>query len=87
MPDYRRLYRPGGTYFFTLVTERRAPLFASPPARTLLGEVMRECSQRYPFKIPAIVLLPDHLHGLWTLPAGDDDFSIRWAFIKANFTR
>ncbi len=35
----------------------------------------------------ACVLLPDHLHCLWTLPSGDDDFPIRWANIKRLFTK
>jgi len=43
--------------------------------------------QRYPFTIEAAVVLPDHLHCLWTLPAGDDDFSTRWRQIKAGFSR
>jgi putative transposase len=40
-----------------------------------------------PFRTDAIVVLPDHLHCLWTLPAGDDDFPVRWAQIKAGFSR
>ena len=87
MPDYRRAYVPGGTYFFTVVTEGRAPLFANGNARSLLGNVMRQCVSRYPFEIDAIVLLPDHLHTLWSLPRGDDEFSMRWAWIKREFTR
>ena len=87
MSDYRRYFVPGGTYFFTLVTERRAPLFASAAARRLLGSVMRRCLLRYPVRLIAIVLLPDHLHTLWTLPEGDDGYSLRWRWIKREFTR
>ena len=42
MSDYRRYFLAGGTYFFTVVTQRRAHLFASAAARRLLGEVMRQ---------------------------------------------
>ena len=75
MSDYRRYFVPGGTYFFTVVTERRAPLFEQEPACRLLGSVLRECFRRFPFEVVAIVLLPDHLHTLWTLPTGDDAYA------------
>jgi putative transposase len=52
-----------------------------------LREVVKEVRQRHPFEIDAWVLLPDHLHCLWTLPAGDEDFSKRWGLIKAGFSR
>jgi putative transposase len=87
MSDYRRNFVPGGTYFFTVVTERRFPLFRNAAARTLLGRVMRECFRRYPVEVAAIVLLPDHLHTIWTLPPGDAAYSLRWRWIKREFTR
>jgi putative transposase len=87
MSDYRRYFVPGGTYFFTVVTERRAKLFSAEPARRLLGTVMRECFTRFPLTVVAVVLLPDHLHTIWTLPPGDDRYSLRWAWIKRDFTR
>jgi putative transposase len=87
MSDYRRYFVPGGTYFFTAVTARRAPLFAKRAARRLLGRVMRECFKKHPLKVIAIVVLPDHLHTLWALPPGDDRYSLRWSWIKGNFTR
>ncbi len=86
MPDYRRLYKPGGTYFFTVVTAGRWPFFNNPEARSLLGHVMRRVAEELPFETPAIVLLHDHLHCLWTLPGGDEDFSTRWKRIKREFT-
>lgn len=87
MPNWRRAHVPGGTYFFTLVTDRRAPLFEAPAARAILGSLFRRCRTRWPFEIRALVLLPDHLHAIWSLPRGDADYSRRWAWIKAQFTR
>jgi putative transposase len=87
MPNFRRYFVPGGTFFFTVVTDRRAPVFGDPQARTLMGTALRECRERQPFRIEAIVLLPDHLHTIWTLPSGDDAYPLRWARIKRSFTR
>ena len=75
MPNYRRAFVPGGTFFFTVVTYRRRPIFAHPTARELLGKVFRDRLQRQPFELDAIVLLPDHLHAIWSLPPGDAEFS------------
>jgi putative transposase len=86
MPDYRRAYEPGGTFFFTVVTERRAPLLCTETARSILRGIIAECQKARPFALEAIVLLPDHLHALWALPDGDSDYSTRWASIKARFT-
>ena len=86
MPDYRRWYVPGGTYFFTLVTYRRHRLFQNAAARELLGKVLREIQAELPFEIVAIVLLWDHLHTIWTLPPGDSDYSTRWKKLKGTFT-
>ena len=86
MPDYRRYFVPGGTFFFTLVTARRAPLFQRAAARMLLGQAMRDQQQDRPFE-NAIVLLPDHLHVIWNLPPGDSSYPTRWSAIKSQFTR
>ena len=43
--------------------------------------------QQRPFDINAAVVLPDHLHCIWTLPPGDNDYSIRWNLLKAHFSR
>jgi putative transposase len=87
MADYRRWRVEGGTYFFTLVAHSRAPLFAHASAREILGIKLRECQAKWPFEINAIVLLPEHLHALWTLPPGDAAYSRRWAWIKKEFTK
>lgn len=86
MPEFRRWFVPGGTYFFTLVTANRADLFRQESARQLLGRVMREECIRAPFTTVAIVLLPDHLHAIWALPAGDAGYPRRWQAVKARFT-
>ncbi len=52
-----------------------------------LRAALRRVKVRHPFQIDALVVLPDHLHALWTLPPGDEDFSTRWALIKAGFSR
>ena len=85
MPDYRRWLQPGGIFFFTVVTFERRPFLASPPAPKCLGQAIREIRIMHPFKIVAMVLLPDHLHCVWSLPSGDADFSMRWRQIKTRF--
>ncbi|MGC8642034.1 MAG: REP-associated tyrosine transposase [Isosphaeraceae bacterium] len=87
MPDYRRAHVPGGMYFFTLVTERRAAILTDPTAREFLRQAFANCRARWPFRIEAIVLLPDHLHAIWSLPPGDANYSLRWAWIKKEFTK
>ena len=87
MPNFRRAYVPGGTFFFTVVTDQRAPFLCDAPARRLLGKVIRQCQARWPMQIDAVVLLPDHLHTIWTLPPGDKSYSKRWGWVKKEFTR
>ena len=82
MPNYRRAYVPGGMFFFTLVTEGRVPILTDPEARRHLRQTFLDCRCRWPFRIEAIVLLPDHLHTIWSLPCGDAQYSLRWAWIK-----
>jgi len=86
MPQYRRAYIPGGTFFFTVaLLERKRNLLVTHV--DILREVTREVRQRRPFQIDAMVVLPDHLHALWTLPPDDADFSTRWRLIKTAFAR
>jgi putative transposase len=87
MSDYRRAYSPGGTFFFTVVTHDRQPILCGTDARNHLRSVMRECQQTWPFEVQALVLLPEHLHTIWTLPEEDSDFSRRWGWIKKTFTQ
>ncbi len=87
MANYRRAVVPGGTFFFTLVTYNRRPWLTSPAARRLLRKSFRVVRSDRPFAVDGIVLLPDHLHCIWTLPRGDSDFATRWRLIKGGFTR
>jgi putative transposase len=87
MSNYRRSRTDGGTWFFTLVTYKRRRLLVEPEARRLLRTVIGEVKDLYPFTIDGWVLLPDHLHCIWTLPSGDNDYSKRWGLIKARFTK
>ncbi len=87
MPNFRRAFIPGGSFFFTLVTNRRARLFVHPTAREILGTVFRKCLERWPFTINALVLLPEHLHAIWSLPPCDAAYPKRWGWIKKEFTK
>jgi putative transposase len=75
--QYRRDYTAGATYFFTVVMFRRLPLLGSLEAVAILREAIRAEKARRPFHIDAMVILPDHIHALWTLPPDDAEYSIR----------
>ena len=86
MPDYRRNRVPGATYFFTVnLLDRRSDLLVREVDR--LRHAVRQTRTEMPFHIDAWVILPDHMHCLWTLPEGDDDFPRRWRAIKIAFSR
>jgi putative transposase len=87
MPNYRRLRTPGATYFFTVVTYARRRILCESFARQALRAAINEVRDQHPFRVEAWVLLPDHLHCVWRLPVGDDDYSKRWGLIKAGFTK
>jgi REP-associated tyrosine transposase len=87
MPNYRRWFVPGGSYFFTVVSENRAPIFCTDVARPILSEWIQSCQRQWPFRIDAMVLLPDHLHTIWTLPPTDTRYPARWGWIKKEFTK
>lgn len=83
---YRRAKAAGGTYFFTVnLADRSSSLLIDRVVQ--LRHVVRVVKARHPFEIVAWVVLPDHLHAIWTLPADDADFSTRWVLIKAGFSR
>lgn len=84
MSCYRRASIAGGTYFFTVVTYRRRPILCDAAIRAALRAAILSVQSRYPFSIDAWVLLPDHLHCIWTLPDDDHDFALRWRLIKRS---
>lgn len=87
MPEYRRAWTSGGTFFFTVVTYNRYPILAQEPAIDLLHRCFHTVIIERPFQMDALVILPDHLHCIWTLPDNDSDFSTRWKRIKTTFTK
>ena len=82
MPNYRRQWNAGGVYFFTLVTHQRRGWLCHSLARQALREAIQTTRHKWPFEINAWVLLPDHLHCIWTLPDDDTDYATRWRLIK-----
>lgn len=86
VPNYHRWRKPGGTYFFTVVTYNRRPILTMPRVRQALHNAWEQTRRELPFVTIAVVLLPDHLHCLWQLPEDDEDFSTRWRLIKARTT-
>ena len=87
MPDYRRAWHPGGTYFFTVNLLHRhgnALLTNHIDGLRTSADYVR---QRHPFKIHGWVVLPDHLHCVIELPEGDADFATRWRLIKGRFSK
>ena len=85
MVSYRRCRLAGGSYFFTVTLRDRQ-------ANTLvdkiddLRSVVKRTRQERPFRIDAFVVLPEHLHAVWTLPPDDSDYAGRWRRIKSRFT-
>src|SRR5262245_48168161 len=86
MPNYRRAFVPGGCWFFTVnLLDRQSKLLTDEI--DALRDATRRTRQRYPFQIDTFVVLPDHLHSIWTLPPGDADFTLRWRMIKSYFAK
>ncbi|AUH53044.1 transposase [Chromobacterium sp. ATCC 53434] len=87
MPDYRRCWTPGGTYFFTVALWRRHGNDLLVRHVDALREAVRAVKARHPFVIHGWVVLPDHLHCVLELPAEDADFALRWRLIKMTFSK
>jgi REP-associated tyrosine transposase len=76
MTNYRRNFVPGGTYFFTVnLADRHLRLLTDQIEQ--LRAAFRYAQERHSFTVDATVVLPDHLHAIWTLPEGDADFALR----------
>ena len=87
MPNYRRVFVPGGTWFFTVNLLQRHDNDLLVREIDLLRQVVKNVRHKYPFHIDAWVVLPEHMHCIFTLPEGDSDFSLRWRLIKSAFSR
>ncbi|WP_374565066.1 transposase [Nitrosomonas sp.] len=86
MSNYRRNRVPGGTYFFTVnLLNRQSGLLVKHIDE--LRAAVRQTKRLHPFHIDAWVVLPDHLHCVWTLPENDADYSRRWQAIKKAFSK
>jgi putative transposase len=86
MPNYRRALVPGGCYFFTVNLRDRNSCLLTEHI-DLLREAVRITRRNYPFEIDAMVILPEHIHAIWTLPEGDVNFPTRWRSIKIRFSK
>jgi REP-associated tyrosine transposase len=86
MPNYRRAIIPGGCFFFTVnLLERRQTLLVDQIGG--LREAVVATRRSHPFMTDAFVVLPDHLHAVWTLPPGASDFSTRGRLIRSRFAK
>ena len=86
MPNYRRARVEGASYFFTVALADRGSDLLVREVDALRAAYLF-VQRRYPFACNAFVVLPDHLHAVWTLPTGDSNFPKRWQVLKAQFTR
>lgn len=87
MPDYRRAWHPGGTYFFTVNLLQRQGNDLLVRHIELLRSTVDLVRRRHPFQIHGWVVLPEHLHCVIELPVGDADFATRWRLIKIGFSK
>jgi putative transposase len=86
MSRYRRAKIEGGVFFFTVtLADRTSDLLVRRIDK--LRRIYRTVQTRYPFETVAVCILPDHLHAIWAMPAGDTDYASRWSVLKAGFTR
>jgi putative transposase len=86
MVQYRRNWVPGGTYFFTVTLADRSSTLLVDRVDAL-RDAARKARDAMPFEVVATVVMPDHLHALWTLPDGDADYATRWRLLKTYFTK
>jgi len=86
MSEYHRLYRQQGWYFFTVVTYCREKILIQLDNLIRRRQSFRYLMKKLPFKMDAVVILPDHIHCIWRLPSDDGDFSTRWKLIKRYFS-
>jgi putative transposase len=82
MATFRRAVVPGATYLFTVNTHQRMKVLTNASFYSALKHALRRVNVEHPFTTDASVLLPDHLHCIWTLPPGDANYALRWNLIK-----
>jgi putative transposase len=87
MTEYRRAHAPGASWFFTVNLAERQGNRLLVERIEELRNAFRHVRKSHPYQIDAVVVLPDHLHTIWTLPPGDTDFSMRWNLLKGHFSR
>jgi len=87
MTEYRRAHVPGASWFFTVNLAQRKGNSLLVDRIDVLRAAFGTVRVRHPFRMDAVVILPEHLHCIMTLPEGDADFSIRWNLIKGSFSR
>ena len=85
--EYRRLWQPGGTYFFTVNLLKRQGNDLLVRNIDLLRNSVKSVKHKHPFLIHGWVVLPDHIHCIIELPENDSDFATRWRLIKINFSK
>ena len=72
---------------FTVGTYARRQFLPDPSCQAIRADVIREGQLAHPFIVEAWVYLPDHWNCVWTLLAGDADYSKRWGLLKVKFSR
>ena len=87
MSNYRRAWHPGGTYFFTINLLQRTDNDLLTRNISLLRDAVLHVRRTHPFVIHGWVVLPEHMHCVISLPAGDVDFALRWRLIKMRFSK
>ena len=86
MPNYRRATVAGATYFFTVnLLQRRSRLLIQHI--DVLQEAIEWVRVVHPIHVDAWVVLPEHLHVVWSLPPGDSNYALRWSSIKRRFSK
>ena len=83
---YRRLTTKGACYFFTLNLQNRQQTLLTDHIDTLRNTI-NKVKHNHPFKLDALVILPEHLHILITLPRDDNNYAKRIMLIKTSFSR
>ena len=86
MTEHPRLLLPGATYFFTVRLEQRGSTLLTDHVDALRFAYAKAVAE-FPVTCHAMVVLPDHLHAVWTEPAGEVWYSERWRRIKTRFAQ